>query len=38
MTLIEQQYDINIQYDINRTAGKIPTSSSGKIDKFEYHR
>ena len=28
--------DEKLQYDINKTAGKISALSSGKIDKYEY--
>ena len=36
MTINDQIRDEKLQYDINREAAKIPTLSSGKIDKYEY--
>ena len=36
MTINDQIIDENLQYNINREAGKISALSSGKIDKFEY--
>ena len=36
MTIEDQIRDEKLQYDINREAAKIPTSSSSKIDKYEY--
>ena len=36
MTIEDQISDEKLQYDINRKAAKIPASSSGKIDKYEY--
>ena len=36
MTINDQIRDEKLQYDINREATKIPTLSSGKIDKYEY--
>ena len=36
MTIEDQIKDEKLQYDINREAAKIPASSSGKLDKYEY--
>ena len=36
MTLEDQIKDEKLQYDINKEAGKISASSSGKTDKYEY--
>ena len=36
MTIEDQIKDEKLQYDINREAAKISTSSSGKIDKYDY--
>ena len=36
MTLEDQIRDEKLQYDIDREAAKISTSSSGKNDKYEY--
>ena len=36
MTIEDQIKDEKLQYDINREAAKISTSSSGKIDQYEY--
>ena len=36
MTIDDQIEYEKLQYDINREAAKISTSSSGKIDKCEY--
>ena len=36
MTIEDQIKDEKLQYDINREAAKISSSSSGKIDKYEY--
>ena len=36
MTINDQIRDEKLQYDINREAGKISASSSGKIHKYEY--
>ena len=36
MTIDDRIKDEKISYNINREAAKIPTLSSGKIDKNEY--
>ena len=36
MTIGDKIRDEKLQYDINREAAKISSSSSGKIDKYEY--
>ena len=36
MTTDDQIRDEKLQYHINREATKISTSSSGKIDKYDY--
>ena len=36
MTIGDKFKDEKLQYDINREAAKISTSSSGKIDNYEY--
>ena len=36
MTIDDKIRDEELQYDINREAGKISALSSGKIDKYEY--
>ena len=36
MTIEDQIKDEKLQYDINIETAKIPASSSGKIDKYEY--
>ena len=36
MTIEDQIKDEKLQYDINREAAKIPTLSSGKLDKYEH--
>ena len=36
MTIEDQIKDEKLQYDINREAAKISTSSSGKIDTYDY--
>ena len=36
MTIDNKIKDEKLQYNINREAAKIPTLSSGKIDKYEF--
>ena len=36
MTVKDQIRDEQLQYDINREAGKMSALSSGKFDKYEY--
>ena len=36
MTIDLKIKDEKLQYNINRKAGKISASSSGKIDEYEY--
>ena len=36
MTVDDKIKDKKLQYNINREVAKISTSSSGKIDKYEY--
>ena len=36
MTIDDLIKDEKLQYDVNREAAKIPTFSSGKINKYEY--
>ena len=36
MAVDEKIRNENLQYDVNREAGKILALSSGKIDKYEY--
>ena len=36
MAINDQVRDEKLQYDINREAGEISASSSGKIHKYEY--
>ena len=36
MTINDQIKDEKLQYDINREAAKISTSSPGKVHKYEY--
>ena len=37
MTIDDKIQDEKLQYDINREAAKISTTSSGKIGNYEYY-